>query len=143
MVINNVDDIITDESLLYFGSHNFSPNGWGRVSPDGSLIHMVNWELGIVFPPKPGSADLKRRIIDSIPIRLCKTGCRCDETRRSPMKYILADNYEFKERPSIENSVKEPTGSNLSEKSFMEQNESDTETDNSENELKSLKTIRK
>ena len=78
MVINNDNDEISDESLIYFGSHNFSPNAWGRVKMDGSQIHMVNWELGIVFPPKVGSADLKRRIIDSIPLKLCKTGCKCD-----------------------------------------------------------------
>jgi len=26
----------------------------------------MNWELGVAFPPKPGSASLKKEIIDSM-----------------------------------------------------------------------------
>ena len=37
MVINNEkeDNQITDDSLLYFGSHNFSPSAWGRIEKNG------------------------------------------------------------------------------------------------------------
>jgi hypothetical protein len=29
IITTNENDEITDESLLYFGSHNFSPSAWG------------------------------------------------------------------------------------------------------------------
>ena len=29
---------------------------------------MANWELGVVFAPQSGSKELKKRIIDSLPL---------------------------------------------------------------------------
>ncbi len=31
---------------------------------------MNNYELGIVFPPSTGSTQMKKRIIDAIPVKL-------------------------------------------------------------------------
>ena len=35
MVINNENNEISDDSLLYFGSHNFSPSAWGNIEKQG------------------------------------------------------------------------------------------------------------
>ena len=51
MIIVTKDDkgIIDDDTMLYFGSHNFSSAAWGREEKHGFCIQ--NWELGVVFPP--------------------------------------------------------------------------------------------
>ena len=60
MIVNDKDlDHISDDSLLYFGSHNFSPSAWGNIEKNNTQISLNNWELGIVFPPQVGSAVLK------------------------------------------------------------------------------------
>ena len=78
MVVNDKDnDQITDSTFLYFGSANFSPSAWGEIevkSKKNNTIHIPNWELGIALPPEKGSASLKREMIDSMVIKLCKTG---------------------------------------------------------------------
>ncbi len=33
---------------------------------------MANWELGVAFPPKIGSAKMKSEIMDTMMIKLCK-----------------------------------------------------------------------
>ena len=37
MIVNDKeDDKINDNSLLYFGSHNFSPSAWGNIEKGGT-----------------------------------------------------------------------------------------------------------
>jgi tyrosyl-DNA phosphodiesterase-1 len=62
--------VIEDDSMLYFGSHNFSAAAWGNLEKKGTQISIANWELGVVFPPAPGSAQLKKRIIESLPLKV-------------------------------------------------------------------------
>ena len=65
MVVNDSEDnCISDNSLLYFGSHNFSPSAWGNMEKNQTQISINNWELGVVFPPGEGTAELKKNIID-------------------------------------------------------------------------------
>jgi tyrosyl-DNA phosphodiesterase-1 len=87
MVVNDEDNTINDDSLLYFGSHNFSPSAWGNVEKRGSQIHMANWELGIIFPPGSGTASLKSEIIDAMTLMLCST--TNPSAQSSPPKYDL------------------------------------------------------
>ena len=89
MVINDENNKINDESLLYFGSHNFSPSAWGNIEKGGSQIHMANWELGIVFPPGPDTSKLKNDIINSMTLKLCSTDVL---PQSSPPKYDLLGN---------------------------------------------------
>jgi tyrosyl-DNA phosphodiesterase-1 len=56
--------------MLYFGSHNFSAAAWGNLEKKGTQISIANWELGVVFPPAPGSAQLKKRIVESLPLKV-------------------------------------------------------------------------
>ena len=60
MVVNDFsDNKISDNTLLYFGSHNFSPSAWGNIEKNGTQISMNNWEIGVVFPPGEATSDLK------------------------------------------------------------------------------------
>lgn len=54
---------ITDDTVLYLGSHNFTQAAWGRSSNFDQRFTVWNFELGAVFPPRPGSAQRKREII--------------------------------------------------------------------------------
>lgn len=40
---------------------------------------MANWELGIVFPPGEGTAQMKTKILDEMTLKLCP----------APQKYDL------------------------------------------------------
>jgi tyrosyl-DNA phosphodiesterase 1 len=70
--------VIDDDTLLYFGSHNLSAAAWGNMEKQGSQISIANWELGVVFPPEEGSADLKRKIIESLPLKVLPSPKRYD-----------------------------------------------------------------
>ena len=70
MMINPKDNEISDDSLLYFGSHNFSPSAWGNQEKKDTQLHTANWELGIVFPPGKDTQALKRRIADTMVFNL-------------------------------------------------------------------------
>ena len=42
---------ITDDTVLYFGSHNFSAGAWGNLEKDESQLAIANWEIGVAFGP--------------------------------------------------------------------------------------------
>jgi len=44
--------VIDDDTLLYFGSHNFSAAAWGNMEKKNTQISIANWELGVVFGPE-------------------------------------------------------------------------------------------
>ena len=57
IVVTKTDKgIIDDDTMIYFGSHNFSSNAWGKEEKSGSQFTIANWELGVVFLPEKGSA---------------------------------------------------------------------------------------
>ncbi len=45
---------IEDDTIIYFGSHNFSPSAWGRFEKDYSQLSISNSELGVLLPPIKG-----------------------------------------------------------------------------------------
>jgi tyrosyl-DNA phosphodiesterase 1 len=45
---------IDDDSLIYFGSHNFSPSAWGKFEKEYSQLSISNTELGVLLPPMKG-----------------------------------------------------------------------------------------
>ena len=57
------EDEISDNTVLYFGSHNLSTAAWGNQEKDNTFISIASWELGVLFPPQLGSADLKKKIL--------------------------------------------------------------------------------
>lgn len=70
MVVSDDPKVMDDSSLLYFGSHNFSPSAWGNLGKNGSQIYIANWELGVVFPPSEGSKEMKKRIIETMAVNM-------------------------------------------------------------------------
>lgn len=62
-MINDISNTITDSSMIYIGSHNFSSSAWGKVDQYGYSIR--NWELGVMFPPGL-SAKIKENIVNDI-----------------------------------------------------------------------------
>jgi len=68
--IESLDDLIDDETILYFGSHNFSPSSWGFIEGNKNQQMVPNWELGVLFMPKAGSKADKIRILESLNVKL-------------------------------------------------------------------------
>ncbi|EGR30196.1 tyrosyl-DNA phosphodiesterase family protein, putative [Ichthyophthirius multifiliis] len=66
MVVNDKEDQISDDSLIYVGSHNFTGAAWGRYEKNYSQIYCMNTELGVVYPPIKDSKDIKQEIINSL-----------------------------------------------------------------------------
>jgi tyrosyl-DNA phosphodiesterase-1 len=62
-------DEITDDTVLYFGSHNFSGGAWGNLEKNDSQIAISNWEIGVVFPPGPGTKDMKVKMVNSMVLK--------------------------------------------------------------------------
>lgn len=62
--------LIDDETLLYFGSHNFSAAAWGNIEKKGTQISIANCEIGVVFPPADGSKEMKIKILESLPLKV-------------------------------------------------------------------------
>ena len=71
MIIVTKDDSgkIDDDTLLYFGSHNFSTNAWGKQEKQGTQFTIANWELGVAFLPEEGSKEKKMEIMESLNVR--------------------------------------------------------------------------
>lgn len=69
VVTNNAEFEINDDTVIYFGSHNFTPSAWGRYEKDGSVLQSNNTELGVMFPCKPGSAAMKKTFVEDLPFK--------------------------------------------------------------------------
>ena len=62
----NGDFNINNESLLFFGSHNFSAAAWGNYEKNNTQISMSNYELGILFNSNKLNLYEKKNIFNSI-----------------------------------------------------------------------------
>lgn len=68
-IISREGSLIDDDSIIYFGSHNFTPSAWGSVNKDFNSNFIRNTEMGVIYPPMEGSAAKKREIVDSLPFK--------------------------------------------------------------------------
>mmetsp|Transcript_10549 Transcript_10549/g.20293 ORF Transcript_10549/g.20293 Transcript_10549/m.20293 type:complete len:439 (-) Transcript_10549:6907-8223(-) len=68
-VVISYTDTIDDNTAVYLGSHNMSSAAWGKYEKQGRQLFIGNYELGVFFPPKAGSADLKRALISRLPFK--------------------------------------------------------------------------
>lgn len=59
LFVTLIDDKITDDSVIYMGSHNFTKAAWGKYLNNFKNYQINNYELGVVYPPKKNSAALK------------------------------------------------------------------------------------
>lgn len=58
-----------DDTIVYLGSHNFTQSAWGKFERNHDSINIMNYELGIMLPPKKGSWPTKEKIIKSFGIQ--------------------------------------------------------------------------
>lgn len=63
-------DKISDNMVMYFGSHNFSIAAWGSFEKNDSQVSIANYELGIIFNPIKLRYEEKQKIIKSLLINL-------------------------------------------------------------------------
>ena len=70
LIVVNQDWSIDDDTFIYCGSHNITSSAWGKLNKNGNTMSCVNTELGVCYPPKVGSAALKRWIISRLPFGL-------------------------------------------------------------------------
>ena len=64
-----------------------------------------NWDIGIAFPPSPGSKAMKQQIIDSMIFKLCKTSSGDQSKQGSPKAY----NIKGGDKPHIfDEDMKDP-----------------------------------
>lgn len=59
---------ITDDTVIYLGSHNLTKSAWGKYSRDS--YELQNYEMGVLFPPKKESAKMKQEIVDSLSFKI-------------------------------------------------------------------------
>ena len=55
---------ICDDTIIYFGSHNFSQSAWGRFLKN--RIKVNNYEFGLVLPPEEGSKGFKEKVLEDV-----------------------------------------------------------------------------
>lgn len=63
------EDEVTDDTVLYFGSHNFSAGAWGNLEKDNTQIGIANWEIGVAFGPAPGSKAMKEKMLKAMVLK--------------------------------------------------------------------------
>ena len=66
-VVTDKSYTIDDDTIIYIGSHNFTPSAWGKVEKNESILSVTNTELGVVFPPQSGSAARKQTMVTDLP----------------------------------------------------------------------------
>lgn len=70
---------VNDDTVIYFGSHNFTASAWGRYEKGDSVLALANTELGVLFPAAPGSAALKKTIVADLPFKFPPRKFKPDE----------------------------------------------------------------
>lgn len=68
-IVTDKSYTVTDDTIIYLGSHNFTPSAWGKTEKGDSVLNITNTELGVVFPPLPGSASRKQQIVADLPFK--------------------------------------------------------------------------
>ncbi len=68
-IVTEDNDEITDDTVLYFGSHNFSAGAWGNLEKSNTQLGIANWEVGVAFGPEAGSKEMKERIVRAMVLK--------------------------------------------------------------------------
>ena len=69
LIIANDRFDVNDDTVIYFGSHNFTASAWGKYEKEETVLQISNTELGVLFAPKLGSAAMKQKIIEGLPFK--------------------------------------------------------------------------
>jgi tyrosyl-DNA phosphodiesterase-1 len=62
-LVSRAGEMVSDDTIIYLGSHNFTTAAWGRFEQDGATVFVNNYELGVLIPPLKGSAKAKGDLI--------------------------------------------------------------------------------
>lgn len=62
-IVSNANGRINDDTILYVGSHNMTKAAWGRYNRLGTTCYVSNYEMGLIVPPRPGSANKKKEMV--------------------------------------------------------------------------------
>ena len=54
-IVTDDDHEVNDNTVIYFGSHNFSPAAWGKYEKKFTQLAVINSEIGILIPPMKGA----------------------------------------------------------------------------------------
>ena len=73
-LVTNSGSEVSDDSLIYIGSHNFTAAAWGKLEKDKPQSVVFNYELGVLIPPKSGSKASKEAITKTIGVRFDAPG---------------------------------------------------------------------
>ena len=65
-IVTKKDMKIDDDTIIYYGSHNFTSSAWGKYEKNRSQLSVSNTELGVLIPGKVGSKHLKEEIIKGL-----------------------------------------------------------------------------
>ena len=63
IIISNNEGKVNDDTIVYLGSHNMSKAAWGRFNRLGDKLFVSNYEMGVLIPPREGSAKKKKDLI--------------------------------------------------------------------------------
>jgi hypothetical protein len=62
-IISNSEEEITDDTILYIGSHNMTKAAWGRYCYNNEVLYVSNYEMGVIIPPALNSKSKKQEMI--------------------------------------------------------------------------------
>lgn len=65
-IVTKSDMKIDDDTIIYFGSHNFTASAWGKYEKNRSQLLISNTELGVLLVGKEGSKSKKEEIIKGL-----------------------------------------------------------------------------
>lgn len=68
-IVTKSDMKIDDDTIIYYGSHNFTSAAWGKYEKNRTQLSISNTELGILVPGRPGSKALKEEIAKGLPFK--------------------------------------------------------------------------
>lgn len=64
-IITNQEEI-TDDTIVYIGSANFTVAAWGRKLIQDSKLECFNYELGMLFASRKGTANAKKDLLKKL-----------------------------------------------------------------------------
>ena len=62
-IVTKKDMVIDDDTIIYYGSHNFTSSAWGKYEKNRSQLLVSNTELGVLIPGRKGSKSIKENIV--------------------------------------------------------------------------------
>ena len=57
---------VSDQSVIYMGSHNLSRAAWGWYEKEGTQLAISNYEIGVFFNVGVGTREVKQKVVDAM-----------------------------------------------------------------------------